>query len=108
VNRRLGHALSKRYQMVTSPSSGTLRLRIALTDATTPNATENTVATYPHYVSIADSLASLAFNNGVGYFAEPPRLKATRRMRRPVPCCGKLLTSVAAHGFGRKYVQYLA
>jgi hypothetical protein len=63
------NALSKRCQMVTSPSPGTLRLRIALTDATTPNATANTVATDTHYVSTAYGLASLAFNNGVGYFA---------------------------------------
>ena len=65
----LYNALSKRCQMVRSPSPGTLRLRIALTDATTPDATVNTVATYTPYVSTAYSLASLAFNNGVGYFA---------------------------------------
>src|SRR5438270_4748038 len=65
----LYNALSKRCQMVTSASPGTLRLRIALTDATTPNATVNTVATYTPYVSTAYSLASLGFNNGVGYFA---------------------------------------
>jgi Protein of unknown function (DUF3313) len=62
-------ALSKRCQMVTSPSPGTLRLGIALTDATTPNAAVNTVATYTPYVSTGCGLASLAFNNGVGYFA---------------------------------------
>ena len=65
----LYNALSKRCQMVTSLSPGTLRLRIALTDATTPNATVNTVATYTPYVSTGYGLASLAFNNGVGYFA---------------------------------------
>lgn len=65
----LYNALSKQCQMVRSPSPGTLRLRIALTDATTPNATVNTVATYAPYVSTAYSLASFAFNNGVGYFA---------------------------------------
>jgi hypothetical protein len=65
----LYNALSKRCQMVTSPSPGALRLRIALTDAKTPNATVNTVATYTPYVSTAYSLASLGFNNGVGYFA---------------------------------------
>jgi hypothetical protein len=64
-------ALSKRCQMVTSPSlPGTMHLRVALTDATTANAFLNTVATYaPYGVSTAYSLASLAFNNGVGYFA---------------------------------------
>jgi hypothetical protein len=55
--------------MVTSPSPGTLRLRVALTDATTPNAAVNTVATYTPDVSTGYGLASLAFNNGVGYFA---------------------------------------
>ena len=64
-------ALSKRCQMVTSPSlPGTMHLRVALTDATTANAFLNTVATYaPYGVSTAYSLASLAFNDGVGYFA---------------------------------------
>jgi Protein of unknown function (DUF3313) len=62
-------ALSTRCQMVTSPSPGTMRMRFALVDATLPNATENTVATYTPYVSTAYDLASVAFNNGVGYFA---------------------------------------
>ncbi len=55
--------------MVTSPSPGTMRMRFALVDATIPNSTVNTVATYTPYVGTAYSLASLAFNNGVGYFA---------------------------------------
>ena len=55
--------------MVTAPSPGTMRMRFALFDAKIPNSTENTVATYTPYVSTAYSLASLAFNNGVGYFA---------------------------------------
>jgi len=55
--------------MVTSPSPGTMRMRFALVDAKIPNATENTVATYTPYVGAAYGLASLAFNNGVGYFA---------------------------------------
>lgn len=62
-------ALSRRCQMVTSPSPGTMRMRFALVDAKIPNATVNTVATYTPYASTAYSLASLAFNNGVGYFA---------------------------------------
>jgi hypothetical protein len=41
----------------------------ALVDAKIPNSTENKVATYTPYVSTANSLASLAFNNGVGYSA---------------------------------------
>ena len=67
----LYNALSKHCQMVTSPSRpGTMHLRVALTDATTADALLNTVATYaPYGVSTAYSLASLAFNNGVGYFA---------------------------------------
>ena len=62
-------ALSRRCQMVTTPSPGTMRMRFALVDAKIPNATVNTVATYTPYASTAYGLASLAFNNGVGYFA---------------------------------------
>jgi Protein of unknown function (DUF3313) len=65
----LYNALRKRCQMVTSPSPGTMRMRFALVDAKIPNSTENTIATYTPYASTAYSLASLAFNNGVGYFA---------------------------------------
>jgi len=62
-------ALGKRCQMVTSASPGAMRMRFALVDAKIPNSTANTVATYTPYASTAYSLASLAFNNGVGYFA---------------------------------------
>ena len=65
----LYNALKTRCQMVRSPSPGTIRFRIALTDATTPNATVNTVATYAPYVSTAYSVTSRVFNKGVGYFA---------------------------------------
>jgi hypothetical protein len=65
----LYNALSRRCQIVTSPSPGTMRMRFALVDAKIPNATVNTVATYTPYASTAYGLASLAFNNGVGYFA---------------------------------------
>ena len=51
------------------PGPGTLVLRFALVDASTPNAAVNTVATYTPYVSTAYGLASVAFNNGVGYFS---------------------------------------
>jgi hypothetical protein len=44
-------------------------MRFALVDAKIPNATVNTVATYMPYASTAYSVASLAFNNGMGYFA---------------------------------------
>lgn len=65
----LYNAISKRCRIVTSPSPGTMRMRFALVDAKIPNATVNTVATYTPYASTAYGLASLAFNNGVGYFA---------------------------------------
>jgi hypothetical protein len=65
----LYNALKKRCQMVTSPSPGTMRMRFALVDAKIPSATVNTVATYTPYASTAYGLTSLAFNNGVGYFA---------------------------------------
>jgi hypothetical protein len=67
----LYNALSKHCQMVSSLSRpGTMHLRVALTDATTANALLNTVATYaPYGISMAYRLASLAFNNGVSFFA---------------------------------------
>jgi hypothetical protein len=43
-------------------------MRFALVDAKFPNATVNSVATYTPYASTAYGLASLAFNNRVGYF----------------------------------------
>jgi hypothetical protein len=55
--------------MVTSPSPGTVRIRYALVDAKFPNAIINTIATYAPYASDAYTLASFAFNDGVGYFA---------------------------------------
>jgi len=65
----LYNALKQRCQMVRTASPGTLRLRVALTDATRPNAKVNTVATFAPYLSTAYSVGSLAFNKGVGYFA---------------------------------------
>jgi len=62
-------ALAERCRIVQSASPGTLRLRVALVDAKSSNATENTLATYTPYVSTAYDLGSVAFNNGVGYFA---------------------------------------
>jgi Protein of unknown function (DUF3313) len=49
----LYNALSKRCQMVTSLSPGTMRMRFALVDAKIPNSTVNTVATYTPYASTA-------------------------------------------------------
>jgi Protein of unknown function (DUF3313) len=65
----LRNALKKRCQIVTSPSPGTMRIRYALVDASFPNAIVNTIATYAPYASDAYTLASFAFNDGVGYFA---------------------------------------
>jgi Protein of unknown function (DUF3313) len=65
----LYNALKKRCQMVKTPSPGTVRLRYALVDAKFPNPVINTIATYAPYASSAYSLASFAFNDGVGYFA---------------------------------------
>jgi hypothetical protein len=62
-------APSRRCQMWTAPAPGTMRMRFALVDAKIPNATVNTVATYTPYANTAYGLASLAFNNGVAYFA---------------------------------------
>lgn len=62
-------ALSQRCRMVNTPSSGTVHLRFALVDANPTNAAVTTIATYAPYVSTAYSAASIAFNNGVGYFA---------------------------------------
>jgi hypothetical protein len=55
--------------MVRRGSRGTVHLRFALVDAKEPNPTINTVATYAPYASTAYSVASFAFNKGVGYFA---------------------------------------
>ncbi|MBV9015093.1 MAG: DUF3313 domain-containing protein [Alphaproteobacteria bacterium] len=63
------NALRQHCQMVRSPSPGTMRIRIALTDATSPDAAVNTVATFAPYVSAAYGVASSLFNKGVGYFA---------------------------------------
>jgi hypothetical protein len=65
----LKKALAKNCNMTEMPGPGTLRLSFALVDGTNPNAAVATVATYTPYLSTAQSLASMAFNNGVGYFA---------------------------------------
>lgn len=62
-------ALKKRCKIAKTPEPGTMRLRFALVDAELPNPIVNTVATYTPYASTAYSLASYAFNGGVGYFA---------------------------------------
>jgi len=62
-------ALKGNCEMVQNASPGTIHFRFALVDIKEPNAAINTVATYAPYASTAYSLASFAFNNGVGYFA---------------------------------------
>jgi hypothetical protein len=65
----LYNALRENCTLVRAASPNTVRLRFALVDAKIPNATVNTVATFAPYVSTAYSVASFAFNKGVGYFA---------------------------------------
>jgi hypothetical protein len=65
----LYNALGKVCNLVTARSPGTLELRFAVVDAKSTNAVINTVATYAPYGSSAYTLASVAFNKGVGYFA---------------------------------------
>jgi hypothetical protein len=62
-------ALKGHCQMVQKASPGTIQFRFALVDTKEPNAVINTVATYAPYASSAYSLASFAFNKGVGYFS---------------------------------------
>jgi hypothetical protein len=65
----LYNALRENCTLVRTASPNTMRLRFALVDAKIPRAAINTVATYAPYVSTAYSVASFAFNKGVGYFA---------------------------------------
>ncbi len=62
-------ALQSHCELVRHVSPGTLHLHFALVDTKEPNATINTVATYAPYASTAYSVASFAFNKGVGYFS---------------------------------------
>jgi hypothetical protein len=62
-------ALKGHCQMVQTASPGTIHFRFALVDTKEPNAVLNTVATYAPYASTAYSVASFAFNKGVGYFS---------------------------------------
>ena len=63
------NALKGHCHMVQKAGANTLHLRFALVDTKIPNAALDTVATYAPYASTAYSLASVAFNNGVGYFS---------------------------------------
>jgi len=62
-------ALKGHCQMVQTASPGTIHFRFALVDTKEPNAALNTIATYAPYASTAYSVASFAFNKGVGYFS---------------------------------------
>jgi hypothetical protein len=62
-------ALGNVCTLTRRPGPGTLSFTFALVDANPSNATEKTAATYVPYVSAAYSVGSLAFNDGVGYFA---------------------------------------
>jgi hypothetical protein len=66
---RIYGELAKHCHMVRAPGPNTVRLRLALTDAEKSDAAVNTVATYAPYVSTAASVAAIAFNDGVSYFA---------------------------------------
>jgi hypothetical protein len=72
----LYNTLKSKCTMVRAASPNTMRLRFALVDAKIPDATVNTVATYAPYVSTAYSVASRAFNKGVGYFAGTATVEA--------------------------------
>jgi Protein of unknown function (DUF3313) len=65
----LYNALKGHCQMVRTASPNTIHLHVALVDTKEPNAVLNTAATYAPYVSTAYSVASFAFNKGVGYFS---------------------------------------
>lgn len=65
----LHNALKPGCTLVSKPAANTLRIRIALADASSADATKNTVANYAPYASTAYTLGSLAFNKGVGFFA---------------------------------------
>jgi hypothetical protein len=64
----LHNAVSKNCQMVTEPSPGTMRWRIAIVDATSANPFLNTLSTYEPHVHLLDVLAGYAFNSGVAYW----------------------------------------
>jgi hypothetical protein len=66
----LYRALKGHCDLVQKADPDTIYLHFALVDTKEPNAVLNTVATYaPYGVSTAYSVASFAFNKGVGYFS---------------------------------------
>jgi Protein of unknown function (DUF3313) len=65
----LHDAAAQRCQMVTEPSPGTVRVRVALADAEPSNAALNTISTYVPQAHVLSALTGYAFNDGVGFFA---------------------------------------
>ncbi|HWB49320.1 MAG TPA: DUF3313 domain-containing protein [Stellaceae bacterium] len=65
----LYNALKGHCAMTQRAEPNTLHFHFALVDTKEPNATINTVATFAPYASTAYSVASFAFNKGVGYFS---------------------------------------
>jgi len=65
----LYNALKGHCTLTQKAEPNTLHFRFALVDTKEPNATINTVATFAPYASTAYSVASFAFNKGVGYFS---------------------------------------
>jgi hypothetical protein len=61
--------VSKSCKIAPAPGPGVIIFHIALSDAITSSGAAKTVATYVPYVNVAYKVSSLAFNNGVGYFA---------------------------------------
>ena len=65
----LYNALKGHCMLTQKAEPNTLHFRFALVDTKEPNATVSTVATFAPYASTAYSVASFAFNKGVGYFS---------------------------------------
>jgi hypothetical protein len=65
----LYNAIKGHCTMTQKAEPNTIHFRFALVDTKEPDATVNTVATFAPYASTAYSVASFAFNKGVGYFS---------------------------------------
>jgi hypothetical protein len=64
------NAIKHNCAMVQTASPNTIHFHFAVVDTKEPNTVLNTVATYaPYGISTAYSVASFAFNKGVGYFS---------------------------------------
>jgi Protein of unknown function (DUF3313) len=65
----LYQTLKTKCRMTQKSGPGVARLRFALVDVTTPNATLDTIANYTPYLNVAYKLASAGLNQGVAYLA---------------------------------------